>query len=789
MTTRAMPLVAGLLLLLGSVGLPDALLADRYPCCNLILPYFEVQLSEEGTNQYDKETTLFSVGNCGDEPMHLQLTVWTNWAQPVIVTHVEVGAKSVKPFNLRDWVLFGRLPDRQLGPEELAHVQAALCGEPSPVNGLYYGRHVADQLAVGFVSVETDRALFGDATDLWGDFFAVDPSRDFAAGESLVRMVGDPSREVCERHLLRFLETGEVAQVGGLATQLVFWTGVGGPPSPTPRERFAPMNATCTVYDQQGLELGVWELPLLATQAMPVKDLGWPARFGWVDCVTPASTFTCMHFHAEGRYTMTLRSFCEETELVPPEPREPAGLRLEKYTEGVDADLPTGPELAVGDPVEWTFEITNTGTVPLHAIELEDDQLGDVDCPEDELAAGAAMTCTASGVVEEGQYRNIGTVNARTPRGRRVEASDPSHYVGLPDVPPPEASVDLEKSTLGEDADEPPGPEVPVGDSVQWSYLVTNTGETTLTHIVVSDDQGVAVTCPRMDLGPGESFLCTGSGVAAAGQYANVGTVTAQTDGGQEVTDSDPSHYYGAEEPPPVVSVDLEKATNGQDADDPTGPGLMAGDPVVWTYVVTNTGEAALTDVTVVDDQGVAVSCPKSTLAPGESMTCTANGIAVAGQYANLGTVTATGPETEVVSHSDPSHYYAEEEPPPGDEGCTPGYWKNHVASWELTGYSPSQTVASVFAQAGAYPALGGATLIAALDFAGGPGVEGAASILLRAGVAAVLNAASPDVEYPRTVAEVIAQVDAALAGGDRDAMLLLAAALDADNNLGCPLS
>jgi len=53
----------------------------------------------------------------------------------------------------------------------------------------------------------------------------------------------------------------------------------------------------------------------------------------------------------------------------------------------------------------------------------------------------------------------------------------------------------------------------------------------------------------------------------------------------------------------------------------------------------------------------------------------------------------------------------------------------------------------------------------------------------------AALNAAHPSVAYRRSLGAVISDVDAALAGSDRDAMLPLAAALDADNNLGCPLS
>ncbi len=79
--------------------------------------------------------------------------------------------------------------------------------------------------------------------------------------------------------------------------------------------------------------------------------------------------------------------------------------------------------------------------------------------------------------------------------------------------------------------------------------------------------------------------------------------------------------------------------------------------------------------------------------------------------------------------------------------------------------------------------------LLAALDGGGGSGVEGASRILLRAAVAALLNSADPDVDYPRSTNDVIWAVNAALASGDRAAILGLASALDAENNLGCPLS
>ncbi len=118
-------------------------------------------------------------------------------------------------------------------------------------------------------------------------------------------------------------------------------------------------------------------------------------------------------------------------------------------------------------------------------------------------------------------------------------------------------------------------------------------------------------------------------------------------------------------------------------------------------------------------------------------------------------------------------------------EGCTPGYWKNHTDSWP-TEYSPDQTVKSVFNQASEFPTLANDTLLQALGYGGGSETEGGARILLRAAVAAVLNASS-EVDYPRSEGDVVNDVNDALASGDRATMIALANALDADNNLGCP--
>jgi hypothetical protein len=90
------------------------------------------------------------------------------------------------------------------------------------------------------------------------------------------------------------------------------------------------------------------------------------------------------------------------------------------------------------------------------------------------------------------------------------------------------------------------------------------------------------------------------------------------------------------------------------------------------------------------------------------------------------------------------------------------------------TGFSPGQTLESVFEVPNVF-GLDNNTLLQALNFTGGTSTTGAAKILLRAGVAALLNAAHPDVDYPSTTGQVIADVNAALASLNRSTMLTAA--------------
>jgi hypothetical protein len=128
-------------------------------------------------------------------------------------------------------------------------------------------------------------------------------------------------------------------------------------------------------------------------------------------------------------------------------------------------------------------------------------------------------------------------------------------------------------------------------------------------------------------------------------------------------------------------------------------------------------------------------------------------------------------------------------EQPPQGQGCTPGFWKTHPtdAVWGPTGYSPNQTLESVFDVPNSL-GLDNVTLVDALGFGGGPGTLGAAKILLRAAVAGALNDAHPNISYGYS-GNLIADVNAALASGNRSTMLALASHIDDLNNAGCGLN
>jgi hypothetical protein len=115
--------------------------------------------------------------------------------------------------------------------------------------------------------------------------------------------------------------------------------------------------------------------------------------------------------------------------------------------------------------------------------------------------------------------------------------------------------------------------------------------------------------------------------------------------------------------------------------------------------------------------------------------------------------------------------------PPPPGGGCTPGFWKNSVGSWPA-GYLPNADFDATFGVNGFNPNI---TLMQALNLGGG-----GKNSLARHAVAGLLNAATSEVNYGMSTADVIAAVQSAFASGDFESVKN---PLELLNEKGCPLA
>ena len=109
------------------------------------------------------------------------------------------------------------------------------------------------------------------------------------------------------------------------------------------------------------------------------------------------------------------------------------------------------------------------------------------------------------------------------------------------------------------------------------------------------------------DLTPTETWTYTATRTVTAGQYTNIATVTANpvdATGADipavaDVSDTDPSNHFGF-----TAGIAVQKLTNGIDTGTGSGPSLAIGSTATFTYNVTNTGNVALTNITITDNNG-----------------------------------------------------------------------------------------------------------------------------------------------------------------------------------------
>ena len=316
-----------------------------------------------------------------------------------------------------------------------------------------------------------------------------------------------------------------------------------------------------------------------------------------------------------------------------------------------------GLSIPAGEEIQWRYTVTNTGNVPLTGVTVTDNMpgvnpnLNSGDTNGDNiLDLTEVWIYEASGVAIKGNYSNIGTADSN----ESAPDTDASSYFGT------EAGIHINKVTVfGDQVGD--GLNIPVGSNIKWRYTVTNTGNVPLTGITVTDDQpGVTPTYQSGDtnsngkLDPSETWIYEASGVAIKGNYSNIGTADSNETGFA----TDPSSYFGTE-----AGIRINKVTvYGDQSGD--GLNIPVGSVIKWRYTITNTGNIPLTGVAVTDDQpgvtptyqsGDANSNGK--LDPSETWIYESSGVAIKGNYSNIGT--ADSNETEPAT--DPSSYFGTE--------------------------------------------------------------------------------------------------------------------------------
>jgi uncharacterized membrane protein len=234
----------------------------------------------------------------------------------------------------------------------------------------------------------------------------------------------------------------------------------------------------------------------------------------------------------------------------------------------------SGPAIAhVGDTVTYTFAVTNTGDNALTNVQVTDDKLGSIGTIAS-LAVNETKTLSKTYVVPDvPAVDNTATACGTDALAKQVCDDDHHHLV------PIHPSILVEKS----------GPATShVGDTVTYTFKVTNTGDVDLTNLAVNDDKiGAIGTIPSLAKGA-NTTLTKDFVVPNVAAVDNTVTACGFDPLSLKVCDDDHHHLVTIH---PGISVDKSGPAQAHE-----------GDKVTYTFKVTNTGDVALTNVAVTDD-------------------------------------------------------------------------------------------------------------------------------------------------------------------------------------------
>lgn len=364
-------------------------------------------------------------------------------------------------------------------------------------------------------------------------------------------------------------------------------------------------------------------------------------------------------------------------------------------TKTADTSALSTPPLA-GEQITYIYTVSNTGNVTLFDVTVDENPVDftgngtlpapvfqsgganiDGEADGNDLAPGSdIITFSATYLLEQADIDQGGVENSASATGGNVTGTpvtDTSDDPGVdngnvdngdpadPTVVPlnQESSLSLIKKVANADDANGDGAIGGVDDNITFSFTVTNTGNTTLTDVTVTDSNPLVVVSPAggtitLEPGMGDSTTFTGTYVVTAADVAatafqNSATADGVGPGNVAVTDvSDSGNDRDGTlvvNPEGTETPDINGNTDGITDNDPTviripvnalprlsviksisgvadtnSNGLIdAGDVVSYSFDVTNVGNVRLNDVVVEDTVIGFTSAPFNLGIPGQT--------------------------------------------------------------------------------------------------------------------------------------------------------------------------
>jgi uncharacterized repeat protein (TIGR01451 family) len=270
------------------------------------------------------------------------------------------------------------------------------------------------------------------------------------------------------------------------------------------------------------------------------------------------------------------------------------------------------------DAITYTFTVKNTGDTTLTNIEVTDPMSGltITGSPIASLGVGASSSAISGTYtitqedIDEGSVTNSALVTAKDPDNNDItdisgttEENDDDTVTVLAQMP----TIALVKTASVDGTGT-------LGDIITYSFTVENTGNTTLTNVVVTDPmEGLTITGSPIDsLEPGDSSdIITGTYTITqadmdTGSVTNSALATAQDPEGNDITDISGTNKEN--DTPTVTTLTQNPAIALVKSAVVSGTGIL-GDLITYTFTVENTGDTTLTNITVTDPmEGLIIS-------------------------------------------------------------------------------------------------------------------------------------------------------------------------------------